>query len=86
MQIELENVGSATSEDVTIYTSLETTTEGRVWDQLESDIIPALNADDGITYSVSNLKAPLGEQYRVRIIARGSNTYPVDVHSDWTTA
>lgn len=86
LQIELENVGSATSEDVTIYTSLETTTEGRVWDQLESDIIPALNADDGITYSVSNLKAPLGEQYRVRIIARGSNTYPVDVHSDWTTA
>ena len=86
LQIELENVGSATSEDVTIYTSLETTTEGRVWDQLESDIIPALNADEGITYSVSNLKAPLGERYRVRIIARGSNTYPVDVYSDWTTA
>ncbi|WP_394335327.1 hypothetical protein [Methanolobus psychrotolerans] len=86
LDIELENVGSATAEDVVIYTSLETRTEGRVWDQIASDVIPALNAEEGIKYSVSNLKAPVGERYRVRIVAWGSNTESVYVYSDWTTA
>jgi hypothetical protein len=86
LDIELENVGSETANSVIIYTSLETKTDGRVWDQIESDIIPVLNSESIIEYSVSNLKVPVGERYRVKVIATGSNTYPVSVYSDWTTA
>ncbi|MBN2111115.1 MAG: hypothetical protein JW705_08555 [Methanosarcinaceae archaeon] len=86
LDIGLENVGSATAEDVVIYASLETGTKGRVWDQIESDVIPVLNAEESIIYSVSGLKVPAGERYRVSIAARGSNTDPVFVYSDWTTA
>ncbi len=86
LDIVLENVGSAKAENIIIYTSLETKTEGLVWDQLQSDVIPSLEAEESITYTVSNLKAPAGERYRIGITAGGSNTDPVYVYSDWKTA
>jgi hypothetical protein len=86
LDIVVENVGSAKAEDVIIYAALETKTEGLVWDQLKSDVIPTLEAEESITYTVSNLKAPAGERYRVGIMAWGSNADPVYVYSDWTTA
>ncbi|MDI3539216.1 MAG: hypothetical protein PWR29_540 [Methanolobus sp.] len=86
LDITLENVGSAKAEDVVIYAALETKSEGLVWDQLKSDVIPILEAEERISYTVSNLKAPAGERYRVGIKAWGSNADPVYVYSDWTTA
>lgn len=86
LDITLENVGSAKAEDVVIYAALETKNEGLVWDQLKSEVIPTLEAEESITYKFSNLKAPTGERYRVGIKAWGSNADPVYVYSDWTTA
>jgi hypothetical protein len=86
LDIVLENVGSARAEDIVIYTALETKTEGLVWDQTKSDVIPGLETEESITYTVSNLKAPAGERYRIGITAGGSNTDPVYVYSEWTTA
>lgn len=86
LNIELENVGSASAEDVTIYTYLETTDDGMVWDQIESDIISSIGVDESITYTVSNLKAPVGEWYRVGILAGSANSNPEYIYSDWVTA
>lgn len=86
LDIKLENVGSANAEDVIIYTSLETTDDGMVWDQIESDIISSISVDESITYTVSNLKAPVGERYRVGILAGSANLNPEYIYSDWVTA
>ena len=86
LNIELENVGSESAEDVIIYTSLETTDMGMVWDQVKSDTISSISADESITYNVLNLKAPVGELYRVAILARGANSNSEYIYSDWVTA
>ena len=86
LNIKLENVGSASAEDVIIYTSLETTDDGMVWDQIKSDTISSIGADESITYTVSNLKAPVGEWYRVGIWAVSTNSNPEYIYSDWVTA
>ena len=86
LNIKLENVGSASAEDVIIYTSLETTDDGMVWDQIKSDTISSIGADESITYTVSNLKAPVGEWYRVGILAGSANSNPEYIYSDWVTA
>lgn len=86
LDIKLENLGSANAEDVVIYTALETSTEGRVWDQIQSDTISSVDAEGGMDYSVSNLKVPAGERYRVRITSWGTNANMVEVYSDWVVA
>ncbi|MDK2892214.1 hypothetical protein [Methanohalophilus sp.] len=83
LDIVITNVGSATAEDVRIYTYLESTEEGYVWDHVWSDIIPEIEADDEIMYTVTNLKVPAGQRYRVGIMAWGSNAKQVVVCSDW---
>lgn len=86
LDIEIINVGSATAEDVIIYTSLEATDEGMVWDQIQSDVIAEIEAEGGITYTVTNLKVPAGEEYRVGISSWGSNAEYEYVYSDWFIA
>ncbi|MCL7411731.1 MAG: hypothetical protein M8350_08015 [Methanosarcinaceae archaeon] len=86
LNIKLENIGSANAEDVIIYTSLETTDDGRVWDQIKSDTISSIGADESFTYTVSNLKAPIGKWYRVGIWAVSANSNPEYIYSDWVTA
>lgn len=83
LEITIENVGSITAEDVVIYTALESTDEGLVWDQIKSDTIPTIAPESGIIYSVSGLKVPDGESYRVGITAWGSNVNPEYVYSEW---
>ncbi|MGM0770420.1 MAG: hypothetical protein ACQESU_02280 [Halobacteriota archaeon] len=83
LDIEVMNVGSATAEDVIIYTYLESTEEGMAWDQIQSEKIPEIEAEGGITYSVTNMKVPAGQEYRVGIIAWGSNAKQTVVYSEW---
>ena len=54
-----------------------------VWDDLESDVISSLDVDESVTYTVSNLKAPSDEWYRIGIRMWGSNAYTEYVYSDW---
>lgn len=86
LDVKLENVGSEKAKDVLIYTSLETTQENMVWDELKSDVIASLDVDGEVTYTVSNLKAPAGEKYRISITTWGSNANPVSAYSDWVIA
>ncbi|MGP8330456.1 MAG: hypothetical protein ACT6FF_09105 [Methanosarcinaceae archaeon] len=86
LNIKLENVGSASAEDVIIYTSLETTDDGMVWDQTKSDTISSIGVDESITYTVSNLKAPMGERYRVGIRLVSANSNPEYIYSNWVIA
>ncbi|MCM1987569.1 hypothetical protein [Methanococcoides seepicolus] len=86
LEIMIENVGSTTAEDVVIYTALESTDEGMVWDQIKSDTISTIAPESSITYSVSGLKVPDGESYRVGITAWGSNVNPEYVYSEWTSS
>ncbi|WMW22993.1 S-layer protein domain-containing protein [Methanolobus mangrovi] len=86
LEIEVENVGSLVAEDLVIYATLESTTEGMVWDDLQTDTDMDLNVDDTVTYTVSNLHVPAGEKYRVGIWAWDSNANSEYVFSDWTTA
>ncbi|SET01229.1 hypothetical protein SAMN04488587_1938 [Methanococcoides vulcani] len=86
LDIEITNVGSATAEDVTIYTYLESTDEGMGWDQIQSDVIPEIEAEGGMSYTVTNLKVPVGQEYRVGVMSWGSNAEQAYVYSDWVVA
>ena len=86
LEITIENVGSITAEDVVIYTALESTDEGMVWDQIKSDTIPSIVPESSITYSVSGLKVPASESYRVGITAWGSNVNSEYISSEWTSS
>jgi len=83
LDIEVENVGSAKAEDVIIYTGLEATQKGMVWDQVASDQIPEIDVEEAVSYEISNLKVPVGETYRIGIRVVGSNTGVEYVYSDW---
>ncbi|MEL4304502.1 hypothetical protein [Methanococcoides sp. LMO-2] len=69
LDIEVTNVGSATAEDVIIYTYLESSEEGMAWDQVQSDEIPEIEAENGVTYTVTNMKVPVGQEYRVVVMS-----------------
>lgn len=56
------------------------------WDRFQSDVIPKIEADRRITYTVSNLKVPVGQEYRVIVRAWGSNVEEVTVYGDWFIA
>nr|WP_321498292.1 hypothetical protein [uncultured Methanolobus sp.] len=86
LDVEITNVGSAAIDDLVIYTTLESTTENMVWDDLRTDTHEDLDVDETVTYTISNLKVPDGEVYRVGIWAWGSNSETKYVYSDWTTA
>ncbi|WP_445475488.1 hypothetical protein ACT9XH_01705 [Methanococcoides methylutens] len=86
LDIEVMNVGSATAEDVIIYTYLESTDEGMAWDQVQSDEIAEIEAEGGITYTVTNMKVPVGQEYRVAVITWGSNAEQAVVYSDWVVS
>ncbi|WP_340818180.1 hypothetical protein [Methanolobus sp. WCC4] len=86
LEIEVVNVGSGDAEDVVIYATLETTTDGMVWDDMETDTNIDLAVDEALTYTVYDLHVPAGEKYRVGIWAWGQNADPAYVYSDWTTA
>ncbi|WP_440951883.1 hypothetical protein [Methanococcoides sp. FTZ1] len=83
LDIEVTNVGSATAENVIIYTYLESIEEGMAWDQIESDVIAEIEAENGVTYTVTNLKVPAGQEYRVVVMSWGSNAEQAFVYSDW---
>jgi predicted transglutaminase-like cysteine proteinase len=86
LSVKIENVGSASAKDVVVYTSLEATQKNMVWDQLKTDKTESLDVEGEVTYTVSNMKVPSGEAYRVKITAAGSNTEPVSVYSNWVIA
>ncbi len=83
LTIEVMNVGSAVARDVVVYTTLEAVEEGMVWDQLESDELPDIPVDEGLTYTVSGLKVPGGERYRIGIWAAGEGMDVEYVYSEW---
>jgi transglutaminase-like putative cysteine protease len=86
LNLKLENVGSAGAKNIVVYTSLEAAQKGMVWDQLKSDVIKSLDIEEGTTYTVSNLKVPVGEAYRVKITVWGLNVDSVSIYSDWVIA
>ena len=86
LNVKLENVGSAGAKDIVVYTSLEASQKGMVWDQLKSDVIGSLDIEEGTKYTVSNLKVPVGEAYRVKITVWGLNVDSVSIYSDWVIA
>ncbi|NYT19772.1 MAG: hypothetical protein GKC08_05740 [Methanosarcinales archaeon] len=86
LDIEVTNVGSATAEEVIIYTYLESTKEGMAWDQAQSDTIDEIDTEGGITYTVTNMKVPVGQEYRVVVMAWGSNTEQAVLYSEWVVS
>jgi hypothetical protein len=86
LEIEITNVGSDVAEDLVIYTTLESTTENMVWDELRTETHDGLDVDETVSYTISNLKVPEGNTYRVGIWAWGSNSETEYVYSDWTSA
>ncbi|WMW25105.1 hypothetical protein RE474_13635 [Methanolobus sediminis] len=86
LEVEVTNVGSDVAEDLVIYSALESTTPNMVWDNLRTDTHENLDVDETVTYTISNLKVPYGEVYRVGIRAWSSNSETEYVYSDWATA
>ncbi len=83
LDIEVENVGSSVAENIIIYATLESTTENMVWDDLQTNTNSDLDVEETVTYTVSDLRVPVGEKYRVGIWAWGSNVEEEYVFSDW---
>jgi predicted transglutaminase-like cysteine proteinase len=86
LEVEVINIGSAVAEDLVIYTALESTTANLVWDELRTETYEDLDVDETVTYTISNLKAPEGETYRVGIRVWSSNSETEYVYSDWITS
>ncbi|WP_425342641.1 hypothetical protein [Methanolobus bombayensis] len=86
LEIAVTNVGSATAEDVVIYTTIESKTENMIWDELRTDTDSDLDVDETVVYTVTGLSVPEGESYRVGIWALGANAETEYVYSDWAVA
>lgn len=83
IDIEVQNVGSSVADDVVIYATVETATEGMVWDDMKTETGIDLDVEESLKYSVSDLKVPSGEKYRLGIWAWSANADTEYVYSDW---
>ncbi len=83
IDIDIENVGSETANNVVIYTTLESIEDGMVWNHITSNTIETVKVDEKIKYSVSNLTFPSTETTRIGIWISGSNMGTRYVYSDW---
>lgn len=82
VDVEVTNLGSIQADNVIIYVGLETEDTSQVWDQIESDEFD-LEPEETITWSVENLRSPVGETYRVYIQAYGDNVISDEMTGDW---
>jgi hypothetical protein len=82
--IHIDNFGTAHAKGVMVLVALETTTEGKAWDQYTHSIgsIPAGSYYD---YNVTGLTVPTGEQFRVLISIYGDNFKTTELRGNWAT-
>lgn len=83
--IRVDNFGTLPAKNVKVRVALETTEEGRVWDQYTYSVgdIPARGySSNGY---VTNLHAPTGESFRLSIEAYGDNFKTVQSKASWFT-
>jgi len=82
--IHFDNFGTATATGVMVSVALETTTEGKAYDQYTHSIgsIPAGGYYD---YNVTGLVVPTGEQFRVLISLYGDNFKTTELRGNWAT-
>ncbi|MCK4883349.1 MAG: hypothetical protein KAS30_00630, partial [Candidatus Diapherotrites archaeon] len=80
--VTVKNLGSKTATNTTIYVSLDAVEEGRVWDQIKSDVIE-IKPESTYTYKVKNLNSPTGKSFRVFVQAGGGNVLSDETVGDW---
>jgi hypothetical protein len=82
--IRVDNFGSVPAKNVKIDVALESTEEGKVWDQytVSAGDIPVRGYYEAY---VTNLHAPTGESFRVSVVVRGDNSNPVESKGGWVT-
>lgn len=84
VDMNLENIGSGDAENIKIYTSLQTSDTSRVWDEIESSYIQIPSGGSN-TYTVDNLHAPTGRNFRVYVAVYGDNVKTEELIGDWVT-
>ncbi|MFH1209988.1 MAG: hypothetical protein V1663_04330 [archaeon] len=84
VEVNVNNLGSEKAENVKIYTALQTTDTSKVYSPIESDLIDIL-PEAGYKYTVQNLVAPTGKNFRVYVRAYGDNVISDEKYSGWIT-
>jgi len=84
LNVTIYNLGSETAKNVRIYVALQTKDESKVWDDYTSEFLE-IKPEAGYNYYVTNLKSPVGEDFRIYIVAYGDNIVSEEVVSEWVT-
>lgn len=77
------NVGSTDANNVEIYVALQTESEDTVYSHITSESLPEIPPAISVTYTVANLKAKSGDQYRIFVQAKGDNVVSEPSYSEW---
>ena len=82
--IRVDNFGTLPAKNVKIDVALESTEEGKVWDQytLSAGDIPVRGYYNAY---FTNLHAPSGQSFRVSLVVYGDNFQPAESKGGWVT-
>jgi len=84
LNITIYNLGSETADNVKIYAALQTRDESKVWDDHTSEPLN-IKPEEGYYHRITNLKSPVGEDFRIYVVAYGDNIVSEEVTSEWIT-
>ncbi len=84
LEFKIKNLGSDWAENVQVYVALQTREEGMVWSQFTSEEFD-IKPEETYSYSIGNLNAPVGEDFRIYVMAYGSNVISNEIVSGWVT-
>ena len=78
----VKNLGSQTAEEIKVYYALQTTDTSLVWDQYTTNSYD-ISVDGWRKYCVTNLHAPYGKDFRLKVRVSGQNINPSESFSQW---
>jgi hypothetical protein len=78
----VKNLGSEKAENIKMYYALQTTDTSLVWDQYTTSSYD-INVDGSRRYCVTNLHAPYGKSFRLKVRVSGQNINPSESFSQW---
>lgn len=83
--IRIDNFGTVPAKNVKLYVALETTQDGKVWDQYTVTVGDLAVRGYFVNGRVTNLHAPSGESFRISVVVYGDNFNSIESKTGWIT-
>lgn len=83
--IRIDNFGTVPAKNVKLHVALETTQDGKVWDQYTGTVGDLAVRGYFVNGGVTNLHAPTGESFRVSVVVYGDNFKSIESKAGWVT-